>query len=284
MKYYTVNASEERKFWETWKYFSGAKDTDQVVRSGYGIYGIYDFEHAREEAQSGARGESDAEHSYGVAMLVDGIWAWFPEVFPEYLRRGGAECAWGYCSMMRLALLHDVGEVEIGDLPADGSGDKEDKNQREYEAMTRFALHLPVDTAHAFLADFRVFAADEADVGAGVRVVKLADKFDSLLELVRREERGLAGNAAIKREKYGGLTDLERELLEITGSESPTDLWSLNVFREYSQFPEFRIFLGVLTAALVDVFDEVFPWYEQEIRETYGINVERLRRIAYGEE
>ena len=276
MKFHTVEcSSDERKFYEVWKLYEMATGTDEVVRSGYGMMGIYDYREAKSDLASGRRGESDSEHQYAAAVLVDGVRLWFPEVFPRYRTN----------EVVRLALLHDNGEAEIGDLPDDQSRDEEKKRREEYEAVYRLALHLPVDAAHMFLSDFRSFSSrDLSTADAGVRVAKLADKFEALLKLLRYEERGFVGRACIKADYYGGLTEHDRFLIEETGSENPTDFWSFSVFQKLSEVPEFRTFLGVLCAGLVDVRGEVFPWYEREIRETYGIDVEKLKRIRAGSE
>jgi putative hydrolase of HD superfamily len=76
------------------------------------------------------RCESVAEHSFGVAMLAMFIaGAWFPEL-------DGAK-------VLRLALLHDLGEVYAGDIVPDAGIDRAEKTRREQAAVSVVLGKLP---------------------------------------------------------------------------------------------------------------------------------------------
>lgn len=74
--------------------------------------------------------ESVAEHTFGVALLA---WAlaerFFPQLNPE--------------KILKLALIHDIGEIHAGDItPYDGISAAE-KNQAEYRAVKQLFSRLP---------------------------------------------------------------------------------------------------------------------------------------------
>lgn len=71
-----------------------------------------------------ARCESVAEHSFGVTILA--LWladAYFPEL--------------DTCRLMRMALLHDFGEIFAGDLTPEDGVPLEDKQQLESQSVAR---------------------------------------------------------------------------------------------------------------------------------------------------
>lgn len=76
-----------------------------------------------------AQAESVAEHSYGVAMLAMMIRdRYFPHLDGE--------------RVLRLALLHDIGEVHAGDITLHDGVTPEDKLARERSAMDRLLAGL----------------------------------------------------------------------------------------------------------------------------------------------
>jgi len=76
------------------------------------------------------RCESIAEHSFGVAVLA----LWLAQAYDSGL---------DLCKVMRMALLHDFGEVYAGDLiPADGVS-AEEKHRREAQSVEQVFAKLP---------------------------------------------------------------------------------------------------------------------------------------------
>lgn len=76
------------------------------------------------------RCESVAEHSLGVAVLA----CWLAEAYYPQLDQS---------RVMRLALIHDFGEIYAGDIiPGDDISDEE-KSRLEFESVERVFKHLP---------------------------------------------------------------------------------------------------------------------------------------------
>lgn len=110
------------------------------------------------------RCESVAEHSFGVALLalflVD---ACFPHLDHD--------------KVLRMALLHDFGEIYAGDLtPADRVSD-EDKHRLEARSVTRVLSKLP--GGEAYLAIWDEFERGESDEA---RLVRQIDRLEMALQ------------------------------------------------------------------------------------------------------
>lgn len=101
-----------------------------------------------------AHPESVAAHSYGVALAA--------------LLRARPEHDLG--KLLAMALLHDLAEVEVGDItPYDGVS-REDKRAREHDAMSRLLAHRP---------DLRALVEElERGESAEARLVHTLDKVD----------------------------------------------------------------------------------------------------------
>src|SRR5262245_37432937 len=102
------------------------------------IEAYFEFSHLKQLYRQGwlrrgvplERCESVAEHSFGVALLAMFLAeAYFPE-----LEAG---------KVIRLALLHDFGEIYAGDItPFDGVS-RAEKVRQEYEGVTQVLAKLP---------------------------------------------------------------------------------------------------------------------------------------------
>lgn len=118
--------------------------------------------------------ESVAAHSWGVSWLAIAL-------LPSDLDLGRA---------LMYAALHDLPEVEVGDLtPADGVS-REEKIAREDAAIRRIASSLAHEPR--ILA---AFAAYEAQADAEARFVRQLDRLDMAFQAVIYAERGHAGMA-----------------------------------------------------------------------------------------
>jgi putative hydrolase of HD superfamily len=74
--------------------------------------------------------ETVAEHILGVAMLA---WLVTDQSFPSFNRD----------KILRMALIHDLGEVFTGDLTPDDQVAPGEKRRRERESVTRVVSRLP---------------------------------------------------------------------------------------------------------------------------------------------
>lgn len=143
--------------------YLAASQLKQLYRQGWLRRGI-----------SPAQGESVADHTYGVALLVLLLVdAYYPE-----LDRAKA---------LQLALLHDLGEVYAGDLtPADGvpAGAKHD---RERASLVRVLGEL--DQGEKYIALWEEYERGDT---AEARLVREVDRLEMGLQAFVYERRGEA--------------------------------------------------------------------------------------------
>jgi putative hydrolase of HD superfamily len=120
------------------------------------------------------RCESVAEHSFGVAVLalflVD---AHFSELDRE--------------KVLRLALLHDFGEIYAGDLMPSDRVSPEEKHRREAEAVAQVLGKLPDGGEYVAL-----WAEYEAGTTPEARLVRQVDRLEMGLQALVYERQGLA--------------------------------------------------------------------------------------------
>jgi putative hydrolase of HD superfamily len=140
-----------------------AQALDRVPRLGYLLRGV-------------AEAESVSEHCWHVVFLV---WALGPRV-PE-VDAGRA---------LEIALVHDLAELRIGDLPRTAARyfDAGAKNAAETAAIAEILAPLP-ERARALYADYQAGASPEA------RLVKACDKLQLMLKVAVYERWGAGGLA-----------------------------------------------------------------------------------------
>ena len=131
--------------------------------------------------------ESVAAHSWGVAFLA--------LVFcPEDLDRG---------KVLALALVHDLAEVEVGDITPHDGIPADEKHRREAVAMSRLCQPLP--RAAEVEGLYREYAAKAS---AEARFVRACDKLDLALQSARYAgSPGGADTRELWRSAVAGLDD-----------------------------------------------------------------------------
>lgn len=136
---------------------------DRVPRSGYLLRGV-------------EGPESVSEHSWHVVFLV---WALGPEI--ENLDVGRA---------VEIALIHDLAELRVGDLPRTASRyfPQGAKNLAESAALEEILAPLPERTRELY-AEYREGETPEA------RLVKACDKLQLMLKVTVYESWGARGLA-----------------------------------------------------------------------------------------
>lgn len=136
-----------------------------VPRTGWLLRGIRDV-------------ESVAAHTYGVAITA--------MVLADLLRAGGqgidAE------AVLRMALLHDLTEARMGDLPSTIKPFFDSGTLRQAEERAAGAILEPLDRLAAGYQD--LWLAYEQRQSLEARIVKAADKLDLLLQAVEYEQGG----------------------------------------------------------------------------------------------
>jgi 5'-deoxynucleotidase YfbR-like HD superfamily hydrolase len=118
------------------------------------------------------RCESIAEHSFGVAVLA----LWLAPAQPEL----------DVDKVVRMALLHDLGEVYAGDIiPGDGVSEGE-KHQREAEAVRKILSQLPDGQGNIQLWD-----EFEEGISPEARFVHQIDRLEMGLQAAVYARQGL---------------------------------------------------------------------------------------------
>jgi len=134
---------------------------DRVPRAGFFLRGIAD-------------GESVAEHSYQVALLV---WALAAEI--DGVDRTRA---------LEIALIHDVAEVRFGDLPWTASAYLPPGSKKEAERRAVADLLAPMgDTGMALIDEYQAGESTEA------KLVKACDKLQLMIKVALYERDGARG-------------------------------------------------------------------------------------------
>jgi putative hydrolase of HD superfamily len=116
--------------------------------------------------------ESVAEHVFGVAMVA---YILAETYFPEL----------DLCRVLRLALLHDIGEVYAGDITPSQSVSLEEKHRLEEEAMARIFDRLPDGKAYLDLWD-----EYEGSSSPEARFVRQIDRLEMALQASIYEHQG----------------------------------------------------------------------------------------------
>jgi putative hydrolase of HD superfamily len=137
------------------------------------LTGILDFLQASEQLKdtlrSGAtrkgRTESTAEHSWRLALMI--------LLFERDLK--GLDVP----KLLKLSLVHDLGEAISGDVPAPFQTPGDDRAARERRDFQTLCTPLPRDLATDLLALFDEYAAAESPEA---RLAKAFDKLETMLQ------------------------------------------------------------------------------------------------------
>lgn len=153
------------------------------------------------------RCESVAEHSFGVAVLslilAD---AYYPELDVE--------------KVLRLALLHDFGEIYAGDLTPQHGVSAQEKAQRERESLSRVFQELP--HAQHYL---EIWEEYEQGSSPEARLVRQVDRLEMGLQAAVYQQEGAAGLQDFFHSTCQALSDAEivgifRELTRLVNEDN----------------------------------------------------------------
>ena len=159
--------------------FLRASSLKHVQRSGWVQHGV-------------PAPERVAGHSHRLALM-----AMVLERTEGGVRAGGGEAV-DMGRVMRMAVVHDIAEADVGDItPADGVP-KAEKARLEAAAVARFGAML-AGTAEAGAADATaaLFHEYEDDATPEAHVCHELDKFDMILQAFEYEQQ-FAGHADVK--------------------------------------------------------------------------------------
>jgi putative hydrolase of HD superfamily len=130
--------------------------------------------------------ESVAAHSWGVAFLVLAL-------APDSLDRGHA---------LGPALVHDLAEVEVGDITPHDGVSPDEKHRREAVAMAR--LVTPFPRSAELLALYEEYAAKRSPEA---RFVRACDKLDLALQSALYQRDGGLDTGELWRSALSGLDE-----------------------------------------------------------------------------
>lgn len=115
--------------------------------------------------------ESVAEHTFGNAMLCVLLLDQHPEL--------------DAARVLKLALVHDIGEAYVGDITPTDKVAPEDKRQRESDAIQTIFEKLP--NGEKLIADWHEYEAQET---AEAKFVKQIDRFEFAIQASVYEHQG----------------------------------------------------------------------------------------------
>ncbi|HEX7714415.1 MAG TPA: HD domain-containing protein [Bacillota bacterium] len=111
------------------------------------------------------RQESVAEHSWRLAMFAMVLVDYFPGVDRD--------------RVVRMSLVHDLGEAYEGDISAKIGVSKEDKLKREEAALRKLFAPLPESIRSGFLALWREYNDGKSQEA---KIVKALDKIETIIQ------------------------------------------------------------------------------------------------------
>lgn len=146
------------------------------------IVAYFEFNHLKQLYRQGwlqrgiaaSRCESVAEHTCGVAVLA----LLLAETYAPGLDP---------CKVLRMALLHDFGEIYAGDLTPAHQVSSAEKYRREQQAVKRVLAKLPRGAAYIAL-----WEEYEAGQTPEARFVRQLDRLEMVLQASIYEHQGLA--------------------------------------------------------------------------------------------
>lgn len=236
-----------------WKNFEAMTDLSYVLRKGFEVCGVYTINKGGSvrifsELEKLTRPESTAEHSARVANLLSEIMLWYPQYFAGVDR----------FLVLKTALNHDVGEIEVGDVIDDGGRAHDLKADAEWAAVKAFYNNLPADDRERMLDYHRQF--EDANTLLG-QMIKMADKVDAIGKLILFEKRGLYGDIFHKDPPSERDVNFAREI----GTGNCTDVWGrhLEWLFDTNDFRQSVVDIakGFLSEGLQSIGRDFFPWW-----------------------
>ena len=114
---------------------------------------------------SGGRQESVADHSWRLSLLVITVSDLLPEIDLLHL--------------LKLCIIHDLGEVVDGDIPAPEQVHSKSKSSKEREDFKSLLTNLPASLQHEFLCLWDEY---ENTSSVEAKLAKALDKIETLLQ------------------------------------------------------------------------------------------------------
>jgi putative hydrolase of HD superfamily len=132
------------------------------------------------------RVESVAEHSFGVVFVAMAL----ADVIEDEARRESRARTLNLEKILLIALLHDLAEVRLGDLPVSAQRLIPPEVKSNAEASALEDLLAPLPMAGRWTALWQEFEAQTSPEG---RLVRDADKLEMMVQCLRYEQAGSKG-------------------------------------------------------------------------------------------
>lgn len=239
-----------------WRYYNALKEQRKVIRSGFGLLGIYPYNsnrpthtgqpaHTTQTNQS-ARPESVLEHVAGTMILTTAISNFRPDIIPPS----------DLLPCLLTLMHHEAGETIIGDIPDDGNRNEKAKDQQELTVIHNLFATLPSDQANTLETLFIQFQNRSTPV---TQVAYAIDKLETIFQGLIYERDGHPGDFQRKLAAHV-ISSQDQYYIEITGTTSLVDNWSAHFFDKIKSFACAPFFTGLLRVAVEDVRGEWFTW------------------------
>lgn len=246
-----------------WQKYLYLKRESLVIRSGFGLYGVYAYDPKQPFATD--RSESDLEHTAGMTALTSLVAMYYPELIrPSEMPL-----------FLMAAQLHEIGEVELGDLPDDGTRDEKHKCRVEQKVMDRYLKDLPEPYNTELALFFLEFQHRSTRRG---RILYCLDKLEAVFQGLIYEKEGRGGDWHAK-ERICNFSAQDRQNMAETGSSQLVDIWAVHFMDQIADIPEAPNFLEILGAAVCDIRGEWFPWARARVERKVA---EEKRQILSG--
>ena len=248
-------------YYRIWRGYKIISHGAFVLRSGFPLMGLASMPDESESVPDifYRRDESILEHSAKVAYLVSAFVSHFPGFFGSD-KLEFDDCASELWTVITAALLHDVGELVIGDIPDDGNPMH---NSKKDESEQEFFNHqmAPAYSLDDFISIRRMFVKFQEHSSTSGQALYCLDKIEAILTLLWLEQYEAYGQITSKPHP----TKQDLDFMFLTGTPCATDCWAAHVKLLLKDIPT-RItqhIYELLHVAVIDVRGEWFEWWDK---------------------
>lgn len=236
------------RIWEGYKEF---KQLRNITRSGFGLCGIYPLEENEEKLENGqSLPESDLEHIAGMMNLVFLISMHYPSIIPKE----------ELSDYLIGAMIHEIGELETGDIPDDGIRDEKKKLAIEQGIVCGYLRNSIPSTQVCNFYDIFEDMNEYRTVRG--RTLHFLDKLEAVLQALIYEAEGNPGHTTHRKEKYGIYSRKDAQQMENTETDVITDNWAWSLFDSMRQknYEFAEVIREIVNQAVKDVRGKYFDW------------------------
>lgn len=244
-----------KRIWEGYKSYASGCGT---MRKGFEVAGqaCLTDDKACDIERFLSRGESILEHQAKVAWLCSIIVSNFPFIFYLMDPQLSAD-AW---YLMTVALTHDVGESEIGDIPDDGRVEHGHKDSLERDFYEKFAKAYNPFHQKRLLELFKQFQDKNSLYG---QLLYSLDKTEFVLMALLLEKNWNYGCLKLKNPP----TSQDEYFMRVTGTSVASDCWAAHTKTLLLPLPSViqEPILTLIDVAVRDVRGKPFKWWNDTI-------------------